>query len=259
MAMSGTETRLGATPDGGPRQRVDAQVASQPVRTATRDTTQTVASGQLTRRGRVRKWDREPPPHDWRWYVGNLGKTLVSIGLLMFAFVAYQLWGTAIETAAAQNELEDEFIQLLAELEPGDQVFEAGPDGQPTPAGTTPPPENGTAPAGGATPPDDVFTDPEAPESPAVLDPVPVAEQNIPSLDDGDVLARIEIPQINVDDYVVAGVETRDLKKGPGHFPDTPLPGQLGNAAIAGHRTTYGSSRATRFESRRSVGSSSIA
>ena len=31
-----------------------------------------------------------------------------------------------------------------------------------------------------------------------------------------------------------------DLKKGPGHYPDTPLPGQLGNAAIAGHRTTYG-------------------
>ena len=31
-----------------------------------------------------------------------------------------------------------------------------------------------------------------------------------------------------------------DLKKGPGHYPDTPLPGQLGNASIAGHRTTYG-------------------
>jgi len=31
-----------------------------------------------------------------------------------------------------------------------------------------------------------------------------------------------------------------DLKKGPGHYPGTPLPGQEGNAAIAGHRTTYG-------------------
>ena len=30
-----------------------------------------------------------------------------------------------------------------------------------------------------------------------------------------------------------------DLKKGPGHYPLTPLPGQFGNAAIAGHRTTY--------------------
>ncbi|MBA2385786.1 MAG: class E sortase, partial [Acidimicrobiia bacterium] len=31
-----------------------------------------------------------------------------------------------------------------------------------------------------------------------------------------------------------------DLKRGPGHYPQTPLPGQLGNAAIAGHRTSYG-------------------
>ena len=28
--------------------------------------------------------------------------------------------------------------------------------------------------------------------------------------------------------------------KGPGHYPGTPLPGQIGNAAIAGHRTTHG-------------------
>ena len=40
--------------------------------------------------------------------------------------------------------------------------------------------------------------------------------------------------------YVVPGVDLNDLKKGPGHYPDTPLPGQLGNASIAGHRTTYG-------------------
>jgi sortase A len=31
-----------------------------------------------------------------------------------------------------------------------------------------------------------------------------------------------------------------NLKKGPGHYPETPLPGQLGNSAIAAHRTTYG-------------------
>jgi sortase A len=69
---------------------------------------------------------------------------------------------------------------------------------------------------------------------------VPVEDQNLPGLKNGDALARIEIPRIGVDDIVVAGVETDDLKRGPGHFPDTPLPGQLGNSAIAGHRTTYG-------------------
>ncbi len=42
------------------------------------------------------------------------------------------------------------------------------------------------------------------------------------------------------DDIVVAGVGREELKKGPGHYPQTPMPGQLGNAAIAGHRTTYG-------------------
>ena len=42
------------------------------------------------------------------------------------------------------------------------------------------------------------------------------------------------------DDFVVAGVGREELKKGPGHYPQTPMPGQLGNSAIAGHRTTYG-------------------
>ena len=30
------------------------------------------------------------------------------------------------------------------------------------------------------------------------------------------------------------------MRKGPGHYPSTPLPGQRGTVAIAGHRTTYG-------------------
>ena len=59
-------------------------------------------------------------------------------------------------------------------------------------------------------------------------------------LANGDPMALIEIPAIGVTKYVVAGVETSDLKKGPGHYPNTPFPGELGNAAIAGHRTTYG-------------------
>jgi sortase A len=39
---------------------------------------------------------------------------------------------------------------------------------------------------------------------------------------------------------VVHGTGTGDLRKGPGHYPDTPLPGERGTVAIAGHRTTYG-------------------
>jgi sortase A len=56
----------------------------------------------------------------------------------------------------------------------------------------------------------------------------------------GDPLGRIEIPKIGVSDVFVQGTGTSDLRKGPGHYPDTPLPGQHGTVAIAGHRTTYG-------------------
>ncbi|HET6952934.1 MAG TPA: class E sortase, partial [Acidimicrobiales bacterium] len=61
-----------------------------------------------------------------------------------------------------------------------------------------------------------------------------------PPPDDGEAVAQIRIPAIGVDKIVVEGVEVSDLKKGPGHYADSPLPGQPGNAAIAGHRTTYG-------------------
>jgi sortase A len=56
----------------------------------------------------------------------------------------------------------------------------------------------------------------------------------------GDAIGRIELPAIGVKDYVVEGTDTANLRKGPGHYPDTPLPGERGTSAIAGHRTTYG-------------------
>jgi sortase A len=56
----------------------------------------------------------------------------------------------------------------------------------------------------------------------------------------GDAIGRIDIPAIGVEEYVVEGTDTDNLRKGPGHYPDTPLPGERGTAAIAGHRTTYG-------------------
>jgi sortase A len=51
---------------------------------------------------------------------------------------------------------------------------------------------------------------------------------------------HLVIPKIHVDVFVVQGVSDDDLRLGPGHYPDTVFPGQDGNAAIAGHRTTYG-------------------
>jgi sortase A len=57
---------------------------------------------------------------------------------------------------------------------------------------------------------------------------------------EGDAIARLDIPAIGLSEYVVEGTDTGSLRKGPGHYPDTPLPGDRGTAAIAGHRTTYG-------------------
>ncbi len=56
----------------------------------------------------------------------------------------------------------------------------------------------------------------------------------------GDAIGKILIPSIGVSEYVVEGTDADNLRKGPGHYPDTPLPGQKGTSAIAGHRTTYG-------------------
>jgi len=56
----------------------------------------------------------------------------------------------------------------------------------------------------------------------------------------GDAIAEIRIPSIGVSEYVVEGTDVDSLRKGPGHYPDTPLPGDSGTTAIAGHRTTYG-------------------
>jgi sortase A len=55
----------------------------------------------------------------------------------------------------------------------------------------------------------------------------------------GEAIGKIVIPHIDLDAVVVQGTDTSSLEKGPGHYPDTPFPGQPGTVAIAGHRTTY--------------------
>ena len=66
----------------------------------------------------------------------------------------------------------------------------------------------------------------------------PRLESPVPS--PGDAVGRIRIPSLNLDKMVVAGVGWKALAKGPGLFPNSPLPGQYGNVAIAGHRTSFG-------------------
>ena len=56
---------------------------------------------------------------------------------------------------------------------------------------------------------------------------------------EGDPLGRVVIPGIGVKFVFVQGTATSNLKKGPGHYLDTELPGMRGTVGIAGHRTTY--------------------
>ena len=141
-----------------------------------------------------------------RGVLGAVGRVLVTVGLLLLLFVAYQLWGTGIYQARAQDDLAHQFKQAL-ERNPRRHAGDLarGPDDHVDRADT----------------------------APTTLGPITIPPE-------GDVIARIGIPKIGVDQYVVEGVNVDDLRKGPGHYPTTQLPGHEGNSAIAGHRTTYG-------------------
>ncbi|WP_240489805.1 class E sortase [Actinomadura atramentaria] len=57
----------------------------------------------------------------------------------------------------------------------------------------------------------------------------------------GQGLALIRIPRLGKKYHyvVIEGVSRADLRKGPGHYPGTALPGGVGNFVVSGHRTTY--------------------
>jgi sortase A len=66
-----------------------------------------------------------------------------------------------------------------------------------------------------------------------------LADRFVPHLQEGHAIGRIKIDRIRLNMVVVQGTDTSSLQKGPGHYKNTPLPGQPGTVAIAGHRTTY--------------------
>jgi sortase A len=135
--------------------------------------------------------------------LGAIGRVLVTVGILLLLFVTYQLWGTGIYQARQQDHLRSQFEHSLQR---------AAAPATTTPATTTP----STTPATATT-----------------LAPIAVPAG-------GNALGIISIPKIGVNQVVVEGVDVDDLRKGPGHYPFTQLPGHAGNTAIAGHRTTYG-------------------
>ncbi len=55
----------------------------------------------------------------------------------------------------------------------------------------------------------------------------------------GKTLGEIELTRIGVTAMILEGTDDRTLRRAVGHIPGTPLPGQPGNVAIAGHRDTF--------------------
>ncbi len=132
-----------------------------------------------------------------------LGRVLIGVGVLILLFTAYQIWGTSVQEAHTQSGLRTQL-----QHETNNQAVrralaqESALDKLPT--------------------------------GPPVAAPTTAAPA------EGQPIGDIRIPVIGINQVMVEGTNTPDLRKGPGHYIGTPLPGQTGNVAIAGHRTTYG-------------------
>jgi sortase A len=63
--------------------------------------------------------------------------------------------------------------------------------------------------------------------------------EGVPS---GEAFAIVRIPRFGADYArpVIEGSDRSVLKKGVGHYQGTAMPGEVGNFAVSGHRTTYG-------------------
>lgn len=128
-----------------------------------------------------------------RTLLRGVGQTLITLGVVVLLFCAYEVYFTNVYTEGQQSQLSDRIHETWAE--------------------PAPPPASAPQPA-------------------------------LP----GDALAIIRIPRLRmtgpVSDQgarvVVEGVSRDDLMRGPGHYPRTALPGEVGNLVISGHRTTYG-------------------
>lgn len=132
---------------------------------------------------------------------GIAGELLLTAGALVLLFVVYTLWGTGLQTAAAQDDLRDQFEQHLLTR---DDTPAAAPEAE--------------------TEGDDGVSSPPAP------------------LELGDAYGILRIPRFggSWERIVIQGTEPDDLKDGPGHYVDSVDPGQLGNFAVAAHRSGHG-------------------
>lgn len=143
-----------------------------------------------------------------------VGELLITAGIIILLFIAWQLWWTNVESDARQSEVIKEFAREL------DGALPAGADdaGTGTGGGTT-------GPVDGANPID--YGEP-------VVTPAPL---------EAGTIGVIYIPRFgaNYTRPIVEGTSQAVLDTlGLGHYSSTAMPGEVGNFAIAGHRQTHG-------------------
>ncbi|AWB85200.1 class E sortase [Mycetocola zhujimingii] len=154
---------------------------------------------------RLRAPAKSPRPRSRISIVGVIGELLITAGVLVMLFLVWQLWlNDAIERAAQDSE--------AAEL--SEQWASSMPTTVPSPAESNP-------------------------------QPVDYGEPLIlPQPGDAETFAIMHVPRFGPDyaAKIAGGVsKARTLDPlGIGHYPDTQMPGEVGNFAIAGHRNTHG-------------------
>lgn len=145
------------------------------------------------------------------------GELLITLGVIVFLFIAYELWFTGIYTQHAQSTLNHQLQAEWAKPLPAAPAATSSANASPGAISSTSP---------GPSPSSVPSTSPSAPV--AVVLP-------------GNAIGIIRIPRLgnNYGFAIVEGVSTDDLKKGPGHYPGSAMPGGVGNFVVSGHRTTY--------------------
>ncbi len=139
-----------------------------------------------------------------RTLIRGAGEVLITLGVVVLLFVVYEVYITDLFGERKQAQATVAVDRVWADAEATATVV--------------------------AQAPDQLSTDPR---------------ERVPRYDTvtGEGFAKIRIPVLGADYVftVVEGTDPDDLYIGPGHYPETQLPGEQGNFAVAGHRVSKGS------------------
>lgn len=160
------------------------------------------SEGPATRRARRTRGRRRVS------VIGVLGELLITVGVVVLLYVAWQMWIGDVIYAAEKNQAGTELSQQWQQ--------EASAGAAPT------------------APPDD----------PATAEPAAVEPVILPQPQDAEQFGVMYVPRFGADYAMpIAGGVSRARTLDPigiGHYPDSAMPGEVGNFALAAHRTTFG-------------------